>query len=108
MPASYYDGLASTYTAKRDIIVAQLEQAGFHCYKPEGAYYVMCDISRFGFPDDITFTKHLIEDIGVACVPGSSFFSEPSRGKHIVRFCFCKKEETLLEAGARLRKLASN
>ena len=106
MPGAYYDGLATTYTAKRDIIVGQLEQAGFLCYKPEGAYYVMCDISRFGFPDDVAFTKHLIEDIGVACVPGSSFFSEPARGKHIVRFCFCKKEETLLEAGARLRKLA--
>ena len=63
-------------------------------------------ISGFGFPDDVAFTKHLIGDIGVACVPGSSFFSEPARGKHIVRFCFCKKEETLLEAGARLRNLA--
>ena len=108
MPSAYYDGLATTYTAKRDIIVGQLEQAGFVCYKPEGAYYVMCDISGFGFPDDVAFTKRLIEDIGVACVPGSSFFSEPERGKHIVRFCFCKKEETLLEAGARLRKLASH
>ncbi len=106
MPGSYYDGLATTYTAKRDIIVGQLEQAGFLCYKPEGAYYVMCDISGFGFPDDVAFTKHLIGDIGVACVPGSSFFSEPARGKHIVRFCFCKKEETLLQAGARLRNLA--
>ena len=106
MPGAYYDGLATTYTAKRDIIVGQLEQAGFLCYKPEGAYYVMCDISGFGFPDDVAFTKHLIGDIGVACVPGSSFFSEPARGKHIVRFCFCKKEETLLEAGARLRNLA--
>jgi aspartate/methionine/tyrosine aminotransferase len=108
MPGAYYDGLATTYTSKRDIIVGQLEQAGFLCYKPEGAYYVMCDISRFGFPDDVAFAKHLIEDIGVACVPGSSFFSEPASGKHIVRFCFCKKEETLLEAGARLRKLASH
>ena len=106
MPGAYYDGLATTYTAKRDIIVGQLEQAGFLCYKPEGAYYVMCDISGFGFPDDVAFTKHLIGDIGVACVPGSSFFSEPARGKHIVRFCFCKKEETLLQAGARLRNLA--
>lgn len=105
MPGSYYDGLAATYSAKRDIIVGQLEQAGLVCYKPEGAYYVMCDISGFGFPDDIAFTKHLIENIGVACVPGSSFFSDPKRGKDIVRFCFCKKEETLLEAGARLRRL---
>ena len=108
MPASYYDGLSGSYTAKRDLIVAQLEQAGFVCYKPEGAYYVMCDISGFGFADDIAFTRHLIEDIGVACVPGSSFFSEPRRGKDIVRFCFCKKEETLLAAGERLRRLSRN
>ena len=108
MPSSYYDGLSGSYTAKRDLIVAQLEQAGFVCYKPEGAYYVMCDISGFGFADDIAFTRHLIEDIGVACVPGSSFFSDPSRGKDIVRFCFCKKEETLLAAGERLRRLSRN
>jgi aminotransferase len=106
MADSYYQGLSRTYTGKRDLIVQQLEDAGLLCYKPQGAYYVMCDISRFGFSDDIAFTKHLIEDIGVACVPGSSFFSEPSRGKHIVRFCFCKREETLREAGARLRRLS--
>jgi aminotransferase len=102
---SYYDGLAQTYTAKRDLILSELESSGFACYKPEGAYYVLCDISGFGFADDIAFTQHLIRNVGVACVPGSSFFSEPDLGKHIVRFCFCKKEETLRAAGVRLRKL---
>jgi aspartate/methionine/tyrosine aminotransferase len=105
LPDSYYAGLAKTYTAKRDIILEQLERAGFRCYKPSGAYYVLCDITDFGFDDDVAFTKHLIEEIGVACVPGSSFFSDPDRGRQIVRFCFCKKEETLVEAGTRLRKL---
>ena len=105
LPASYYAGLAETYAAKRDLILDQLESAGFVCYKPAGAYYVLCDITDFGFPDDIAFTKHLIEQVGVACVPGSSFFSDPTRGQQIVRFCFCKKEETLVEAGTRLRKL---
>ncbi len=63
---------------------------------------MLCDITKFGFRNDIEFTQHLIENVGVACVPGSSFFSDPARGSQIIRFCFCKKEETLLEAGARL------
>ena len=106
MPQTYYAGLAATYTKKRDIILAQLNAAGLIAYKPQGAYYVMCDIANFGFADDVAFTQHLIANVGVACVPGSSFFADPRKGKDIVRFCFCKKEETLLEAGVRLRKLS--
>jgi aspartate/methionine/tyrosine aminotransferase len=105
LPESYYLDLATTYGEKRDLILQELEAAGFRCYRPQGAYYVLCDISGFGFPDDLAFTQHLIQNIGVACVPGSSFFSDPHRGKQIVRFCFCKKEETLVEAGRRLRRL---
>jgi len=105
MPPAYYEGLGTTYTRKRDVILQQLQAAGISSYRPQGAYYVMCDIANFGFADDIAFTQHLIANIGVACVPGSSFFSDPGKGKDIVRFCFCKKEETLLEAGARLQKL---
>lgn len=105
MPETYYSGLKDTYAAKRDFILGELEASGLECYRPRGAYYVMCNIARFGFRDDIAFTKHLIEDIGVACVPGSSFFSNPAFGKDLVRFCFCKKQETLAEAGVRLRKL---
>ena len=101
----YYEGLATTYGRKRDIILRELRAAGLTCYEPQGAYYVMCDVSSFGYPNDVAFAKHLIEDLGVACVPGSSFFSDPANGSHIVRFCFCKKEETLLAAGERLRRL---
>jgi aminotransferase len=102
MPRSYYDGLRQSYTRKRDLILSQLDAAEMDYYPPKGAYYVLCDITKFGFRNDIEFTQHLIENVGVACVPGSSFFSDPARGSQIIRFCFCKKEETLLEAGARL------
>jgi aminotransferase len=104
-PQSYYDDLAQTYSTKRDLLLRQLQAAGLRCYKPQGAYYIVCDISEFGFPDDIAFTQHLIENVGVACVPGSSFFSDREAGKQLVRFCFCKREETLLEAGVRLQRL---
>jgi len=72
---------------------------------PKGAYYVMADISGFGFPDDVRFARHMVEDVGVAVVPGSSFFSRPEDGAHLVRFAFCKKLETLREAAERLRGL---
>jgi aspartate/methionine/tyrosine aminotransferase len=106
MADSYYAGLAGAYAEKRNLLLKQLEAAGLVCYKPQGAYYILCDISVFGFPNDVAFIKYLIETIGVAAVPGSSFFSEAGGGNNIVRFCFCKKEETLLQAGARLRKLS--
>lgn len=82
-----------------------LKNAGFKCDSPEGAYYVMCDISGFGFADDIEFTKHLIREIGVAVVPGSSFYHEPKQGSQMVRFCFCKLDETLEAAAENLTKL---
>jgi aspartate/methionine/tyrosine aminotransferase len=65
----------------------------------------MTDISAIGFANDVEFTRHLISDIGVACVPGSSFYSQPARGAQQVRFCFCKKDETLMLAAERLEKL---
>jgi aminotransferase len=106
LPPSYYDGLQSDYQKKRDFIVPVLQDAGFKCDSPHGAYYVMCDISDFGFANDIEFTKHLIREIGVAVVPGSSFYHDPSLGSQLVRFCFCKKDETLEAAAENLRKLA--
>jgi aspartate/methionine/tyrosine aminotransferase len=105
LPDSYYRELARSYTAKRDQIIDILEGAGFRCYLPKGAYYVMCDISEFGFPDDVTFGKHLLEVAGVAAVPGSSFFSEPGAGSQMIRFCFAKKPETLDAAGERLQQI---
>jgi aspartate/methionine/tyrosine aminotransferase len=105
LPPSYYDRLQAEYRARRDLILPKLEQAGFKTFRPDGAYYVMTDITDFGFKDDIEFTRHLIRDIGVACVPGSSFYSDPALGSQQVRFCFCKKDETLLLAAERLSKL---
>ncbi len=104
LPDSYYEALARDYAARRDLIVPLLSAAGFRCYPPKGAYYVMTDISGFGFPDDVSFVRHLIRMAGVAAVPGSSFFQDPRDGSQMVRFCFCKRRETLEDAGARLGK----
>jgi aminotransferase len=104
LPPSYYDALQVEYQQKRDFIIPALQAAGFKCDSPDGAYYVMCDISDFGFASDIEFTKHLIREIGVAVVPGSSFYRNDG-GSQLVRFCFCKKDETLEAAVEKLEKL---
>jgi aspartate/methionine/tyrosine aminotransferase len=105
LPAEYYDRLQAEYRARRDLLLPVLEKAGFGVFSPDGAYYIMTDISAFGFANDVEFTKHLIREVGVACVPGSSFYSVPERGAQQVRFCFCKKDETLNLAAERLEKL---
>ena len=105
LPESYYQNLAEGYRKRRDRLMPALEEAGFRCFKPRGAYYVMTDISAFGFPDDLAFTKHLVSDIGVAAVPGSSFYRSPRDGAQQVRFAFCKRDETLDEAARRLKKI---
>jgi aminotransferase len=105
LPESYYANLQTEYQKKRDFIVPVLQDAGFKCDLPEGAYYVMSDIADFGFKDDIEFTKYLIREISVAVVPGSSFYHDKSLGKNQVRFCFCKKDETLEAAAEKLQKL---
>ena len=106
LPPSYYEDLQREYQKKRDFIIPVLQNAGFKCDLPEGAYYVMCDISDFGFANDVEFTKHLIREIGVAVVPGSSFYHDPAMGAQMVRFCFCKKDDTLEAAAERLSKLS--
>jgi aminotransferase len=105
LPPEYYDRLQADYRARRDLLLPVLENAGFGTFRPDGAYYIMTDISGFGFANDVEFTRHLIREVGVACVPGSSFFSVPERGAQQVRFCFCKKDETLRLAAERLEKL---
>lgn len=107
LPPEYYDRLQAEYRARRDLLLPVLEQAGFKVFSPDGAYYIMTDISAFGFADDVEFTRHLIREVGVACVPGSSFYSVPERGSQQVRFCYCKKDETLALAAERLEKLRS-
>ncbi len=104
-PESYYADLQAEYQRKRDFIVPVLKEAGFRCGFPEGAYYVMTDASDFGFANDIDFTRHLIREIGVAVVPGSSFYNDKAKGSQKVRFCFCKKDETLEAAALRFEKL---
>ena len=105
LPDSYYEKLSVEYQTRRDLLSERLEQAGFRCYVPHGAYYIMTDISGFGFADDVSFVRHLIENVGVAAVPGSSFFSDSTAGATLIRFCFCKKYETLEEAGIRLGRI---
>jgi aspartate/methionine/tyrosine aminotransferase len=106
MPASYYRDLAERYRTRRDHLIPALEKAGFRCYLPRGAYYVMTDISAFGFANDVEFAAYLVKKIGIACVPGSSFYKHPKDGSQQVRFAFCKKPETLDEAARRLEKVA--
>ncbi len=107
MEDSYYANLAAEYVGKRDHLVASLEAAGLRCSIPRGAYYVMADISGLGFDNDVAFVRHLIENIGIAAVPGSSFFSHAGDGDNWVRFCFCKKYETLEQARLQLLRLKS-
>nr|MBA2243679.1 aminotransferase class I/II-fold pyridoxal phosphate-dependent enzyme [Gemmatimonadota bacterium] len=102
----YYETLRADYQARLDLFLPALEQAGFGVTRPEGAYYVMTDIGGFGFADDLEFARYLVREVGVACVPGSSFYSNPRDGAQQVRFCFCKRDGTLLAAVERLGRLA--
>ena len=94
LPDSYYTELAHAYQRRRDMLLEILERHRFVCYRPTGAYYIMTDISHFGLGDDVTFARRLVEDGGVAVVPGSSFYHDPQLGQSQVRFCFCKRDET--------------
>jgi aspartate/methionine/tyrosine aminotransferase len=105
LPRSYYDELQNLYTERRDRILQVLKDVGFGVWDPDGAYYVMTDISKFGFKDDTAFSQFLVKDVGVAVVPGSSFYHDPELGYNQVRFCFCKRDETLTAAEERLQKL---
>ena len=99
----YYDGLLQTYTHKRDLFVQGLDAIGLEHTTPQGAYYVLMDISRYGYKSDLEFCEMLARDVGVGTVPGSSFFREDVN--HLIRFHFAKKDETLHEALNRLEKL---
>jgi aspartate/methionine/tyrosine aminotransferase len=105
LPPAYYDSLRAGYQARLDLFLPGVEQAGFGVTRPEGAYYVMCDVGAFGFENDVAFATHLVREVGVACVPGSSFYADPRDGARQVRFCFCKTDETLLAAVERLSRL---
>ena len=105
LPRSYYVELARGYGRRRDRLYDALSDAGFKAYVPKGAYYMMTDISHFGFKDDVVFTRYLVKEVGIAAVPGSSFYSQPAQGAQQVRFAFCKKDATLEEAAQRLLRV---
>ena len=107
LPDSYYEDLAKHYQQRRDRLMKMLDDAGLNPMLPKGAYYIMCDIGHWGYPNDVEFARFLVSDIGVAPVPGSSFYRDAAAGKDIIRFTFCKKEETLRAAEERLAKLSS-
>jgi aspartate/methionine/tyrosine aminotransferase len=102
-PDEYYLELEKAYTEKRSIFLEYLDRAGLAYARPDGAYYVMVDISEFGWKSDVEFCEWMAREVGVAAVPGSSFFREPVR--HLIRFHFAKRIETLVAAGERLLEL---
>jgi len=105
LPPSFYKDLKKMYQAKRDLLFDLLVECGFQSYKPQGAYYIMCDIDTFGYDDDTAFAEYLVREMKVATVPGSSFYSHSQLGKNKIRFTFSKKEETLLAACSNLQGL---
>jgi aminotransferase len=106
LPPAYYLRLQADYRERRDSLCGALREVGFRFRDPDGAYYVMTDFTPFGGAHDVEFAEHLTRTVGVAVVPGSSFFHDPALGRHYVRFAFCKRLETLAEAARRLRRLA--
>lgn len=107
LPPSYYEDLVARYDKSRQSLVRGLTEAGFRCHEPEGAYYIITDISAFGFPDDTTFAHWLVEEIGVGGVPGSSFYSRPELGRTKFRFMFSMADAVLAEAVERLMQISA-
>lgn len=103
-PDSYYKELAGMYDGKRKLLYNTLVKAGFKCKMPEGAYYILADIPDGIEMDDMAFARYMVSEVGVAAVPGSSFYKS-EKGKHKLRFTFSKKDETLQEAALRLERL---
>ena len=97
-------GVAGAPRSRRDVLMPALEAAGFAPRRPEGAYYILCDITPFGFDDDTAFAQWLVSAVGVAGVPGSSFYSRPELGRHLIRFTFCKTPDVLNAAAERLAR----
>ena len=111
LPDAYYVNLREEYQARRDLLWGYVEKAGFVAWKPRGAYYILTDVAHFlrqhGVEDDTAFAMWLIKNVGVATVPGSSFYAHPELGRTKIRFCFPKTDQVLRDAGERLLKLTS-
>jgi len=109
LPDTYFAELAAQYTAKRERLLGGLRDAGLTAFAPQGSYFILADIARYGFPDDVAFCRHLVSEVGVAAIPPSVFYGPEHRhlGQGLARFAFCKTEAVLDEAVRRLRsKLA--
>jgi len=109
LPDSYYVHLRESYQARRDLLLGKVKEAGFKAFTPKGAYYILTDVAHwlpeYGCADDHEFAMFLVKEIGVATVPGSSFYSTKDLGRTKIRFCFPKTDDMLIEAGRRLQKL---
>ena len=108
-PDAYHVALREAYQARRDLLLGALDRAGFVTWTPHGAYYILTDVAHFmkqvGAADDTAFAMYLVEEIGVATVPGSSFYAHAELGRTKIRFCFPKTDDVLRDAGERLQKL---
>eukprot|EP00897_Mesotaenium_endlicherianum_P008000 jgi/Mesen1/7228/ME000372S06471 len=102
-PEAFYQELHEDYSRRKNILVDGLKEVGFRVYEPQGTYFVMADHTMFGFANDVDFCKHLIEEVGVAAIPPSAFYVDAAEGKDLVRFAFCKDDETLKEAVRRMK-----
>jgi aspartate/methionine/tyrosine aminotransferase len=102
LPATFYADLQQMYECKREMLLAALSGAGLHCRQPAGAYYIMADIGHLGFADDFAAADFMLNEVGVAAVPGSSFYHRAELGKRLLRFTFSKSDETLARAAQRL------
>jgi aminotransferase len=111
LPGAYYARLQAEYQARRDLLYGYIEKAGFVAWKPRGAYYILTDVAhllkQYGVEDDAAFAMWLIKRVGVATVPGSSFYAHSELGRTKIRFCFPKTDDVLRDAGERLLKLSS-
>jgi aminotransferase len=106
LPPTYYTDLAAVYQRRRDLLLKALRDKGFNCSTPQGAYYIMAGFGALSALNDSDFTNYLVKDVGIAVVPGSSFFHKPERGSGYIRFCFCKRDSTLQSAAERLQRIS--
>jgi aspartate/methionine/tyrosine aminotransferase len=104
----YYDEIQAAYKSRLDMLANALQRAGLNPIPTQGTFFVMSDISTLGFENDIQFARYMTTEVGVACIPPSAFYSNPSEGASLARWCFAKRDETLNAAGERLMKWASN
>jgi len=107
LPESFYADLKAMYERKREALYRALTGAGLKCHLPDGAYYIMADIDGLGFADDFEAADFFLEDVGVAPVPGSSFYRRHELGRRMLRFTFSKSDETIAEATRRLETLGA-